>query len=61
MGALAPIIIDLVEAAITDIPQLVDEFKTLFASGTPTAADFAALRAKVAAENFGTPTDPTGQ
>ena len=33
-------------------PALVAEFQALFASGTPTAEQFAALRAKVAAENF---------
>lgn len=52
--ALIPIIVDLVEAAITDTPALIAEFQALFASGTPTAEQFAALRAKVAAENFGT-------
>ena len=53
-----PIIISLVEAAITDAPALIPEFQALFASGTPTAEQFAALRAKVSAENFGT-TPPT--
>jgi hypothetical protein len=53
MEATLPVIIDLVEAAITDVPQLIEEFQALFAAGAPTAAQFAALRAKVAAENFG--------
>ncbi len=53
MWTIAPIIIDLVEAAISETPALVAEFQALFASGTPTAEQFAALRAKVAAENFG--------
>ncbi len=52
MEAITPIIIDLVEAAIAKTPALVPEFQALFASGTPTAEQFAALRAKVAAENF---------
>ena len=54
MEATLPVIIDLVEAAITDVPALITEFQNLFAGGaTPGAAQFAALRAKVAAENFG--------
>lgn len=50
--AILPQIIDLVEAAVTQIPALETEFERLFASGAPTASDFAALRAKVASENF---------
>lgn len=61
MPTVLPIIIDLVEAAITDTPALISEFQAIFSSSAPTTAQFAALRAKVAAENFGTPIDPTEQ
>lgn len=46
-------VIALIEAAITETPALIEELKTLFSSGTPTAEQFAALRAKVSAEDFG--------
>ncbi len=52
MGAIAPLIVDLVEELVTQAPNLISEFQKLFASGTPTSADFEALRAKVAAEQF---------
>jgi hypothetical protein len=42
----------LVEELIKATPALAAEFQTLFASGTPTAADFAALRAKIAGESY---------
>lgn len=58
--SLLPEIIDLVEAAVSQAPALITEFKTLFASGAPTPADFATLRAKVMAESFFViPTTPT--
>ena len=58
--SLLPEIIDLVEAAVSQAPALITEFKTLFSSGAPTPADFATLRAKVMAESFFViPTTPT--
>jgi len=48
-------IVSLIEAAVTDVPALVTEIQSLFASGVPTADQFAALRAKVAAESFAVP------
>ncbi len=58
--SLFPEIIDLVEAAVSQAPALITEFKTLFASGAPTPADFATLRAKVMVESFFViPTTPT--
>lgn len=47
------LIVGLVEEAITEAPALVTDFQNLFASGTPTAADFAALRASISAESYG--------
>ena len=41
-----------VEEAIKQGPALVADFQALFASGEPSAADFAALRAKVAAQSY---------
>jgi len=40
------------EEAIKQTPALISEFQALFASGQPTAQDFAALRAKVAGESY---------
>jgi hypothetical protein len=41
-----------VEEAIKLAPGLATEFQTLFSSGNPTPADFAALRSKIAAESY---------
>lgn len=49
----AQLIIFGVEEAIAQFPALLSDFQAIFATGTPTAADFAALRAKVASENYG--------
>jgi hypothetical protein len=50
---MTPAILALLEAAITEVPALYSEIKTLFAGDTPpTPAQWAALQAKVAAENF---------
>ena len=50
--AILQLIIFSVEEAIKEAPLLADDLKQLFASSTPTAADFAALRAKVAGESY---------
>jgi hypothetical protein len=47
------LIVGLVEQLIADEPALAAEFQTLFSSGTPTPDQFAALKAKVSAESFG--------
>ncbi len=52
METLVPVAIDALEALITNFPAISAEFQSLFASGTPTAADFATLRAKVASESY---------
>lgn len=52
------LIIDLVEELITQSPALIADFQKLFASGSPTPADFAALRTKVDAEKFEVPDAP---
>lgn len=46
-------ILTLIEQAIAAEPAIAADFKALFASGNPTPADFAALRATVAAESYG--------
>lgn len=51
-AALIPLVIDIVEALIKIAPQLEQEFRDLFCDGTPTAEDFAALRARVAALDY---------
>jgi hypothetical protein len=43
-----------IEAAIKVTPELVTEFQVLFSKSTPTADDFAALRARVAALDYKT-------
>ena len=47
------LIIQLIELAIQEEPALAADLQKLFASGTPTPADFAALRASIASENYG--------
>ncbi len=47
------LVVGLIEQAITEAPALAADLQKLFASGQPTAADFAALRASVAAESYG--------
>ena len=47
------LIVGLIEQAIIEVPALAGDLQSLFASGNPTAADFAALRASVAAETYG--------
>jgi hypothetical protein len=47
------IAISIIEAIVEGAPALYTDLKSLFSSDTPpTAADFAALRAKVASETF---------
>lgn len=41
-----------IEEAIQQTPALIADLQQIFASGTPTAAQFAALRAKVASESY---------
>ena len=45
-------IITLVQEAIAEAPALITEFQTLFASGTPTEAQFQALLTKIQSEQF---------
>lgn len=45
-------IITLVEEAIKLTPDLIAGFQRIFASGNPTPADFAALRAQVLAKTY---------
>jgi hypothetical protein len=53
MPTLIVALIPVIEAAITEAPQLYTELKTLFSSNTPpTAAQWAALLAKVSSEDF---------
>ena len=47
------LILQLVELVIQDEPLLAADLQNLFKSGTPTPADFASLRASVAAETYG--------
>jgi hypothetical protein len=47
------LIVQLLELIIQDEPMLAADLQKLFASGTPTAADFAALRASISAETYG--------
>ena len=51
--ALAAIIVSLIEQLIIEEPAIAADLQKLFASGNPTPADFAALRAAVAAESYG--------
>jgi len=41
-----------IEEVIQQAPALAADLQKIFANGTPTAADFAALRAKVASESY---------
>jgi hypothetical protein len=41
-----------IEEAVKEAPQLATDIQALFAAGAPTAADWAAFRAKVAAESY---------
>jgi len=41
-----------IEEAIQQTPALVADLQAIFANGAPTAADFAALREKVASESY---------
>jgi hypothetical protein len=41
-----------IEEAIQQTPALIADLQNIFANGAPTAADFAALRAKVASESY---------
>ena len=52
MEEIIPLAISGIEALITNYPAISAEFQTLFAAGVPTAADFAALRAKVASQSY---------
>ncbi len=47
------LIVGLVEQAITETPALIGDLQNLFASGAPTPADFAALKASIQAETYG--------
>lgn len=47
------LIVQLIELAIQEEPALASDLQKIFASGTPTAADFAALRASINAETYG--------
>ena len=49
---LASLAIFSVKEAIKETPALVEDFKVLFASGTPTDADFDAFHAKVAGDSY---------
>jgi hypothetical protein len=51
--ALLALILQLVEEAIANEPAIAADLQALFGSGTPTAAQWAALRANVAAETYG--------
>lgn len=46
------LIIFVIEQAVQQVPAFVSDLRAIFAAGTPTAADFAALRAKVASESY---------
>lgn len=50
---LIQLIIFALEAAVQEAPALVADIQNIFASGNPTASDFAALRSKVASESYG--------
>ena len=52
MPPAAMIGLQLLEVAITEEPAVAAELSTLFAKGIPTAADFAAFRARVASESY---------
>jgi hypothetical protein len=52
-AAMVQLIITLVELLIVQFPSLAAGFQKIFASGNPTPADFANLRAEIAAENYG--------
>ena len=41
-----------IEEAIQQTPALIADLQQIFSNGAPTAADFAALRAKVASESY---------
>jgi hypothetical protein len=47
------LVVSLVEQAMAEAPAFSADLQSLFANGTPTAADFAALRAKIAGETYG--------
>lgn len=47
------LIVGLVQEAIANEPALAADFQKLFAGGVPSGADWAALRATVASENYG--------
>lgn len=53
-AATIALILQLVEAAIANEPAIAADLQALFASGAPTTAQWAALRASVAAETYGT-------
>lgn len=46
------LVIDGIEAAITEAPAFIADLQALFSSGTPTAADIATLRAKIQSETY---------
>lgn len=46
------LIIQLVEAAITEEPAIAADLQNLFSGGVPTAAQWAALRASIASETY---------
>lgn len=46
------LIIQLVEAAITEAPQVYSELQNIFSKSNPTPADWQALRSKVLGESF---------
>lgn len=48
----AGLILSGIEAAITYAPGFITDLQQLFASGAPTAADIATLRAKITAETY---------
>jgi hypothetical protein len=50
--ALIALIIQLVETAVADAPQLYDDLQNIFDNPNPTPADWEALRAKVLAEGY---------
>jgi hypothetical protein len=51
--AILQLVIFGIEEAVTQAPGLIAELQQIFANGAPTAADFAALRVKVASESYG--------
>lgn len=51
--AIIAAIMSAVEALIQEEPAIATDLKALFSGSVPTAADWAALRANIAAESYG--------